>query len=116
MPSRAARWISATTAGGKLACSRSTGGTASAGDGGEGRLVSGGMVDLEIVELAARAVAPEISRLGRKLGLREQRLQRPAMLVGHVLLDAIRAQTGDAAADVEGGLVNRIAEMMPGIA
>src|SRR5277367_1002324 len=97
MPWSAARWISAITSAENAAERRSGGGrspeTLSASS------VGGGMVDMEMVELARRAVMPETRRVGRDAGACQQRGDPRDQIRGHRLLDAIGAQAGDRAGD-----------------
>ena len=78
--------------------------------------VAAGMVDVEVVELAGRAVAPELGGVELEARALQEVLERGAMGVGHRLLDAVGAQARDLATDVEHRLVDRIAEIRPGVA
>src|SRR5688572_24353429 len=98
MPSRAARWISWIVLRSNVADSRSPGcqpgvplrrlATVS------NSVISvlARVVDVEVVEPARRAVAPEVLRAGAgHAGALEQRPQLGDVLVAHLLLDAVGA-------------------------
>src|SRR6266508_2255599 len=90
-----------------------------AGPGANRRWTSVGrcVVDLEVVELARRTVAPELPRIDVVYpGPRKQVGQLGAVLVAKLLLDAVRAKAGDLAAHVEAGLVDRVAQCLTRIA
>src|ERR1700761_8228612 len=78
-----------------------------------GRLINPYVVDVEVVQLPGRAVAWERRRGGVDVGPLQQGPDLVDVLVAHLLLDAVGAQPGHAAADVEAGLVQRIAERLP---
>src|SRR5919107_4336035 len=140
MPSRAARWISWITSRLKIAPSRNPGrqprpaerrSTSSralpsvsnsviarrAAGRGRAASVRARVVDIEVVELARRAVAAEIAR-GAVLHLRalEQRRQLSHVLVAHGLLHAVGAEPGHAPAHVQMSLVDGVAERVARVA
>src|SRR5580658_2302677 len=119
MPSRAARWISAIVSRSKVADSRSPGCQA------PGRWdpfvvalmsVDPDVVDGEVVELPRGAVAPELRGVGIDLGGGEQSEQLLVMLGAHLLFNAVGAEPGDRAADVQPRLVERVSERLAGVA
>src|SRR3954464_8306686 len=123
MPSRAARWISWIALRSKVADSRRPG----CHPGCPLRLrrlsvsnsvisVLAGVVDVEVVEPARRAVAAEVGRVGVGAGALEQRPQLGDMLVAQLLLDAVGAEGLHRAAHVEVRLVDRVAERVAGVA
>src|SRR6185436_5740127 len=143
MPSRAARWISWMTSRLKIAPSRRPGGQPRAADRrstsswalprtsnsviavseGPGVDRTGGssvlarVVDVEVVELARRAIAAELAgRHAVRLGPLQQRRQLVHVLVAHLLLDAVRAEVGDPATHVDMRLVDRVAERLARVA
>src|SRR6266851_4402169 len=79
--------------------------------------VGRGVVDVEIVETAGRAVAAELADIDLASDARflQQRVQFFAMLVLELFLDAVGAQTLYFAAHEEPRLVNGIAERLAGI-
>src|SRR5262245_64905512 len=79
-------------------------------------LVGIGVVDVEVVELAGRAVALEGARVRLDPGALEQPAELGDVVIGHLLLDAVRPQAFDLALDVDLRLVDRIPEALPGIA
>src|SRR5262249_20713656 len=72
--------------------------------------------DVEIVELAGRAVALEGARIGLDPGTLEQPAELGDVVVRHLLLDAVRPQALDLALDVDLRLVDRIPQALAGIA
>src|SRR5690349_24353959 len=79
--------------------------------------VAPGVVDVEGVEVAGRAVTAELARDDALDAGRGQKLRDLlAMLVAQLLLRAVGAQALHRAADVEAGLVERVAERVAGIA
>src|SRR5215211_649361 len=113
MPSRAARWISAITGRGNRYDSRSSHGVWPFVP----TSVCASVVDLEGVELPGRAVAAEIARVGfRDTRAFKEVRELGAMLVAELLLDAVRAEGGDVAADVEACLVDRVSERLARVA
>src|SRR5919108_6553244 len=81
-----------------------------------GALVGAGVVDVEVVEPPGGAVAAEIARIGVvDAGAPEEVGELGAMLVAKLLLDAVGAETGDLAADVDARLVDRVSERLAGV-
>src|SRR4051794_23304259 len=80
------------------------------------RAASVGVVDMEVVELPRRAVAPKLARLGSDAGALEQRLQLRDVVLPQLLLDAVGAEARDAAAHVHVRLVDRVAERLARVA
>src|SRR5919106_1852970 len=83
----------------------------------EAPLVRARVVDLEVVQPPRRAVAAELARLAvvdpRPL---EQLAQLTHVALLHLLLHAVRPQTGDLPANVEMRLVDGVAEGVAGVA
>ena len=75
-----------------------------------------GVVDVEIVEPAGRAVAPERGRVEVDAGLGQQPAELGQMVRRHPLLDAVGPQARDLAPHIEPGLVERIAEVAAAVA
>src|SRR5690606_23686649 len=68
------------------------------------------VVDLERVELACRPVAPEVAGVGIvDPGPAEQIAELRQVLLAHLLLDAVRSETRDPAANEQPRLVDRVA-------
>src|SRR5258708_12791389 len=74
------------------------------------------MVDMEVVELARRAIAAKAVRVGLDLSPLQQGGDTGAILRIDILLDAVGAEARHPAGDEDLGLVERIAEVMIGIA
>src|SRR5882672_11281285 len=109
MPSRAARWISAIAFRSKVADSRKPGCQPS-------RIevpisVAPEVVGVEVVQLPSRAVTAKGHRVGiLDPGSVQQSAELLEMFVEHLLLDAIRTETGHRAQDVQERLVEGIPE------
>src|SRR5215218_8089453 len=128
MPSRAARWISWIVLRSNVADSRRPGcqpgwplrprllprvSNSVIGS----PLVLAGVVDVEVVEPARRAVAAEVGRVGVvDAGALEQRAQLGDVVLGELLLDAVGTEALDRAAHVEVRLVDRVAERVARVA
>jgi hypothetical protein len=80
------------------------------------RLSSISVVDVEIVELAGRAVAAELLRLGVAFGACQQVGQKFQMLGPHFLLDAIGTEALHLAAHEQPRLVQAVAQRLARIA
>src|SRR5690242_7969125 len=78
--------------------------------------VTGAVLAGEVVEGAAGAVAAELRRVVGQARVGQQLGELGAVLVAHRLLDAVRAEAPDAAADVEARLVDRVAEAVARVA
>src|SRR5262245_3776231 len=74
------------------------------------------MVDMEVIEAPCRAVTPETSRIPSNPGTIEETGDAFDIILGHRLLDAIGAEARDSAGDVDPSLVERVAEVMAGVA
>jgi len=74
------------------------------------------VIDVEVVELAGRAIALELPRIGANPGPIEQLGQDIQMLGAELLLDAIGAEALNGTAHKQPRFVNGIAEAAPGIA
>jgi hypothetical protein len=74
------------------------------------------VVDVEIVELAGRAVAAELLRLGVAFGAGQQVGQKVQMLGPHLLFDAIGAEALHLAAHEQPRLVQAVAQRLARIA
>src|SRR5437773_8689383 len=72
--------------------------------------VSVGVIDVEIIELAGRAEAAEVLRIGLDLGLLQEAGELGEMMVGHLLFDAVGTETVDLASDIELRLIDGIAQ------
>src|SRR5690242_1731393 len=122
MPVRAAFWIAAMVVRSKVADSRSP---AAAGSKSlvmseflpwvADASVAGGVVDVEAVQGASRAVPGEAGRVVVAAGRAEQLGQLGQVLGPHLLADAVRAQRLDGSLDVDAGLVDRVAQGVPGV-
>src|SRR4051794_10123930 len=106
MPVSAARWMSAMVARSKVADSRSM----------VVPSVRRRVVDVEVVELAGRAVAAEAGRVGGHAGGREQLGQFGQVLGAHLLLDAVGAEGLHRPLHVDPRLVEGVAERVAGVA
>src|SRR5215207_5172879 len=115
MPSRAARWISAMTVRSKRNDSRRLQGWCRSSV--DIDLVDPRVVDLEVVELPGGAVAAELGGVDVvEACAPEQAAKLGSVLLAQLLLDAVRAQSGDFAADVDARLVDRVAERVADVA
>src|SRR5205085_4429201 len=75
------------------------------------------VVDLEVVELPRRAVAPEAAGIDVvDAGALEQRAQLRHVLLAQLLLDAVGAEPRELAAHVDARLVDRVAERIARVA
>src|SRR5688572_6133868 len=74
------------------------------------------IVDVEVIELAGRAVAFELGGIGVHAGTLQQLAQLLDVMRGHLFLDAIRAEAFDLALHIEARLVERVAEVGAGVA
>src|SRR3954471_6126758 len=75
---------------------------------GEVKSIRIGVIDVEIVELARRAIAAEVLRLGIDLGNTQEPLEIGHMLFAHLFLDAVGAEIIGAALHIKPRLVDRI--------
>ena len=75
-----------------------------------------GVVDVEVVELPRRPVSPELPGVGVDSGPFEEAAQLRRVLLKELLLDAVGAQRRDASANIEVGLVDRVAERLARVA
>src|SRR5437762_11317163 len=75
-----------------------------------------GMIDIEIVELARRAIAPERFGVGLDLGLVEKLCELAIMLIAHFLFDAVGTKARNLTADKQLRLIDRIAKRLRRIA
>src|SRR6266508_962870 len=76
-----------------------------------------GVVDLEVVELARRSVAPEPRGVDVvDPGALEQLRDLGRVLGAQLLLDAVRAEAGDRAVDVQARLVDRVVQRVARVA
>src|SRR5271157_2796637 len=84
----------------------------------EGRSSSifGGVVDVEVIEPPCRPVTPEPRRVGGDLGIAEKGGDMPDIVLRHLFLDTVGAEAGDSAGYKDLGLVDRVAEVVAGIA
>src|SRR6266436_5702362 len=74
------------------------------------------MVDMEVIEAPRRAVTPETSRIASNASTIEEGRNALDIARSHLLFDAVGAEAGDSAGDKDLGLVERVAEVMAGVA
>ena len=119
-PSRAARWISWIASRSKMRrLAQAAGATVRCACRGVelGHQYSPGVVDVEVVEPARRAVAAEVAGVAPSTSARSSSPRSSArVLVAHLLLDAVGAEARDRAAHVQVRLVDRVAERLARVA
>ena len=69
-----------------------------------------------IIEAPSRAVTPETRSIGDNGGTVEEGSDALDIGLRHLLLNAVGAEAGDSASDKDLGLVNRVAEVLTGVA
>ena len=71
---------------------------------------------MEVIEAPSRAVTPKTSRIASNAGTIEEGGDALGIARSHLLFDAVGAEAGDSAGDKDLSLVNRVAEVLTGIA
>src|ERR1700751_2240708 len=68
------------------------------------------------MEPPRRAVSPELLRIGNDLRVAEKAGDALDIRLCHLLLDTVGTKAGDLASDIDVSFVDRVAEVMPGVA